>query len=100
MSETLTPEVLELLQGRNTAHVATLMKDGTPHVSPVWIAVEGDRRHDLLAPRRIWRSATSGAIRASESRWPTIATPTGRSASATASWRSSTATRPSRSWTG
>jgi PPOX class probable F420-dependent enzyme len=43
MSETLTPEVIELLQGRNMAHVATLMKDGAPHVSPVWIAVEGDR---------------------------------------------------------
>jgi PPOX class probable F420-dependent enzyme len=25
------------------AHVATLMKDGSPHGSPVWIAVEGDR---------------------------------------------------------
>ena len=25
------------------AHVATLMRDGSPHVSPVWIAVEGDR---------------------------------------------------------
>lgn len=25
------------------AHVATLMSDGAPHVSPVWIAVEGDR---------------------------------------------------------
>jgi PPOX class probable F420-dependent enzyme len=43
MPETLTPEALALLQGRNMAHVATLMKDGGPHVSPVWIAVEGDR---------------------------------------------------------
>jgi PPOX class probable F420-dependent enzyme len=43
MSETLTPEVLELLSARNMAHVATLMSDGAPHVSPVWIAVEGDR---------------------------------------------------------
>ena len=25
------------------AHVATLMSDGSPHVSPVWIAVEGER---------------------------------------------------------
>lgn len=38
----LTPEVLELLTARNVAHVATLMSDGAPHVSPVWIAVEGD----------------------------------------------------------
>ena len=39
----LTPAVLELLEARNMAHVATLMRDGSPHVSPVWIAVEGDR---------------------------------------------------------
>ena len=25
------------------AHVATLMADGSPHVSPVWIEIEGDR---------------------------------------------------------
>lgn len=42
MSE-LTTEVRELLGARNMAHVATLMSDGAPHVSPVWIAVEGDR---------------------------------------------------------
>ena len=42
MTSDLTPEVRELLGGRNVAHVATLMRDGAPHVSPVWIAVEGD----------------------------------------------------------
>ena len=41
--EELTPEVRELCSARNMAHVATLMADGSPHVSPVWIAVEGDR---------------------------------------------------------
>lgn len=41
--EELTPEVRELCGARNMAHVATLMSDGSPHVSPVWIAVEGDR---------------------------------------------------------
>jgi PPOX class probable F420-dependent enzyme len=39
----LSDEVRELLGARNMAHVATLMSDGSPHVSPVWIAVEGDR---------------------------------------------------------
>lgn len=43
MPEPLTPEVIALLSARNMAHVATLMSDGAPHVSPVWIAVEGDR---------------------------------------------------------
>ncbi len=39
----LSDDVRELLGARNMAHVATLMSDGSPHVSPVWIAVEGDR---------------------------------------------------------
>lgn len=39
----LTPAVRELLSARNMAHVATLMSDGAPHVSPVWITVVGDR---------------------------------------------------------
>jgi len=39
----LSNEVRELLGAQNMAHVATLMSDGSPHVSPVWIAVEGDR---------------------------------------------------------
>jgi PPOX class probable F420-dependent enzyme len=37
------PSVRELLEGRNFAHVATLMKDGSPQVSVVWIDVEGER---------------------------------------------------------
>ncbi len=39
----LTEDVRALLSARNMAHVATLMADGSPHVSPVWISVEGDR---------------------------------------------------------
>lgn len=39
----LSDDVREMLGARNMAHVATLMPDGAPHVSPVWIAVEGDR---------------------------------------------------------
>jgi PPOX class probable F420-dependent enzyme len=34
-----------LSQGTRTAKVATTMKDGTPHVMPVWFALEDD---DLL----------------------------------------------------
>jgi PPOX class probable F420-dependent enzyme len=41
--DALTPEAIELLTARNMAHVATLMSDGAPQVSPVWIGVEGDR---------------------------------------------------------
>ena len=32
----------DLLTGVASAHVATLMKDGSPQVTPVWIDVEGD----------------------------------------------------------
>ncbi len=40
----LDPEVTALLTARNMAHVATLMDDGAPHVSPVWIEVlDGNR---------------------------------------------------------
>jgi PPOX class probable F420-dependent enzyme len=37
------PAVRELFEGKNFAHVATLMKDGSPQVSLVWIDIEGDR---------------------------------------------------------
>lgn len=30
-------EAMRLLEGKNFAHVATLMEDGSPQVSPVWI---------------------------------------------------------------
>lgn len=32
----------DILEGKNFAHIATLMPDGTPQVTPVWIDVEGD----------------------------------------------------------
>jgi predicted dithiol-disulfide oxidoreductase (DUF899 family) len=39
----LPPAVRELFDGANTAHVATLMRDGARHCAPLWIGVEGDR---------------------------------------------------------
>lgn len=32
----------DILEGKNFAHIATLMKDGSPQVTPVWIDVDGD----------------------------------------------------------
>lgn len=40
---TLSDEVLAVLDGRNFAHVATLLPSGAPHSVPVWILREGDR---------------------------------------------------------
>ena len=38
----LPPEVRELFEGANFAHVATLMPDGAPHSVAVWAGLEGD----------------------------------------------------------
>ena len=38
----LSERARELLTGTNFAFLAELMEDGSPHVSPVWIDVEGD----------------------------------------------------------
>jgi PPOX class probable F420-dependent enzyme len=38
----LSEEVKALVRGANFAHLATLMRDGTPQVDPVWVDLEGD----------------------------------------------------------
>ena len=43
MTAVLSPEVRKLFEGKNLAHIATLMPDGSPHVTVVWIESEGDR---------------------------------------------------------
>lgn len=40
---TFSPEVKSLLDRPNFAHLATLMADGSPHATPVWVGREGDR---------------------------------------------------------
>ena len=39
----LEPQVRALLSRPNFAHVSTVMPDGSPNNSPVWIDVQGDR---------------------------------------------------------
>lgn len=41
-TNTLSPEVREFLATRCYVHLATLMADGSPQVSPVWAETEGD----------------------------------------------------------
>jgi PPOX class probable F420-dependent enzyme len=36
------PEARRLIEGKNFGFVATLMPDGSPQVSPVWVDIEGD----------------------------------------------------------
>jgi PPOX class probable F420-dependent enzyme len=46
----LPDDVRALFDGPNTAHVATLLPDGSPHSVPVWIGVEGDHVVFLTSP--------------------------------------------------
>ena len=41
MAVNLTPDQLALIEAKNFAQVATLNKDGSPQVSPVWIEHDG-----------------------------------------------------------
>jgi PPOX class probable F420-dependent enzyme len=36
----MTDDVVRLFRGKNFAHVATISKDGTPHITPTWIDIE------------------------------------------------------------
>ena len=38
----LSERAREILGKRSFAHVATLMEDGAPHVTPVWVEADGD----------------------------------------------------------
>jgi len=40
MAKEITGPARELLEAANIAHLATLMADGSPHVTPVWVDVE------------------------------------------------------------
>ncbi len=38
----LTEKEKSLIKGKNFAFIATLMKDGSPQITPTWVDVEGD----------------------------------------------------------
>ena len=39
---TITPEIAKLFQGKNFVSFSTLMKDGSPHVAPVCVDIDGN----------------------------------------------------------
>ena len=49
----LDAEMIEMIDERNFAHLATSMADGSPHVSPVWIDHEGDLLLVNTVPGRV-----------------------------------------------
>ena len=42
MNDGLPESLVQLIEGKNFAFVATLMRDGSPQVTPVWIDRDGD----------------------------------------------------------
>ncbi len=46
-------EAVEIIEGRNFAYVATVMPDGSPHISPVWIDRDGDMLLINTVPGRV-----------------------------------------------
>jgi PPOX class probable F420-dependent enzyme len=46
-------EAIEIIEGRNFAYVATIMRDGSPHISPVWIERDGDMLLINSVPGRV-----------------------------------------------
>jgi PPOX class probable F420-dependent enzyme len=38
----LDSNAIRLIEGKNFGHLATLMPDGSPHVTPMWVDHEGD----------------------------------------------------------
>ena len=62
MPATLSEGVKKLFQEPNFAHIATLMADGSPQVTPVWVELEGDRivvntAEGRVKPRNVRRDA-------------------------------------------
>ena len=53
-------EVLALLNGRNFASLATIMSNGYPQVTPIWI--DYDENHDLLVNTAFGRSKEKNTI--------------------------------------
>ena len=47
-ASTLSPGAVKLLQEPQLAHFTTIMADGTPQPTPVWVDVEADGGHILI----------------------------------------------------
>ncbi|MBI4213567.1 MAG: PPOX class F420-dependent oxidoreductase [Chloroflexi bacterium] len=47
-ADRLSPGAVKLLQERHLAIISTLMRDGSPQATPVWVDVEPDGSHILI----------------------------------------------------
>lgn len=53
MTKKLSPQEVELLREPQIANVATVMADGTPQVTPVWIDTDGENVYFNTARHRV-----------------------------------------------
>jgi PPOX class probable F420-dependent enzyme len=53
MPKTLSPETKRLIDRPNFAHLATLMPDGSPHSTPVWVDREGENLVICMSERSL-----------------------------------------------
>jgi len=44
----LTEPIARLFQGKNFAFVSTLMKDGSPQITPTWVDIEKNNKYSIL----------------------------------------------------
>ena len=49
----MSPEVEKFLQGKNIGKIATVMKDGSPHLTPIWYMLEGGKLVINTTPNRV-----------------------------------------------
>ena len=77
----LTADDLALINEPHLGFVATVMADGSPQITPVWVDSDGENLRFNTARGRVKRTTWNG-IRTSPCSWLTATTPTGGSASA------------------
>ena len=44
----ITEPVVQLVKGKNFAYISTLMKDGSPQVTPTWVDIDKDGNSILI----------------------------------------------------
>jgi PPOX class probable F420-dependent enzyme len=47
-SDKITEPVAKLFQDKNFSFVSTLMKDGSPQITPTWVDIEENGEHNIL----------------------------------------------------
>lgn len=95
----LSEEVRKRVQAPNFWHLGTINRDGSPHITPMWIDLEGDHVMFNTAIGRVKEENLRRDPRVSRSHIA-ARTPTTASRSAAASSGSSRARRPIAAWTG